>query len=515
MPEQPTDPFRALFLAAVESALSRGPNSESLLELLRTATPGLSAAELSGTNSREKALKTLQLRLHPDKHDPATKSRATDLFQQLHSFVASCNLKRESDHEQDDGFFVAQKRPKKSNSGGGVGTASSSASSSSSATSNKAPNPAQNSSCSDHVGGGDGKKKSGATPASSSCTSTTTSRGKENKSSTTSKSKEAGGAEELFPDSFNCFEAWKFLRADTFRPEGCPLTICANVRGQIARGDAVGSQFLFTSDWTGPLRSLNKDTEKNQGEQTSSNASSSSSSSSSIIDEIKTQLMRDGPVVSQSFVLRTRFKTQHSTAFASLPVDTAVSVVIYGWTQTTTGDAWLLWPPANSMKFPVPQVCATTTASKVMGAWLNSHGEPISSNPLSPTSSAANGTVLVGFHQFGIEDSVCYVPPSTLLDVPWFRSVSPYVELEKKQAIEIGGERFVVSDSRPDFLQTILSALADHKIPGFQAAVEAGTQVHFFEPGHKGRSRGAMLSELTFLPNTKQWLVVMQWAPAE
>lgn len=85
-----TDPYRALFLSTVKRVLDLPPCAASLEELLRAATPSFTIGDPPSIlkSKAASALRTLQLRLHPDKHenDPT----ATACFQKLDDFYMSC-----------------------------------------------------------------------------------------------------------------------------------------------------------------------------------------------------------------------------------------------------------------------------------------------------------------------------------------------------------------------------------------------------------------------------------------
>ncbi|KAL3798814.1 hypothetical protein HJC23_004602 [Cyclotella cryptica] len=92
--------FRRLLLDTVSTTIAQPPSSSALIELLRVATPDLLPSS-SNTNQRHKAdetvrnasqreklLRTLQSRIHPDKH--LADERATALFQEVTLFYERC-----------------------------------------------------------------------------------------------------------------------------------------------------------------------------------------------------------------------------------------------------------------------------------------------------------------------------------------------------------------------------------------------------------------------------------------
>ena len=90
--------FRRLLLDTVAATLTQPPSSNSLIELLRITTPSLTTnnpklrdevyAKVRNVSQREKLFRTLQLRIHPDKH-PGDE-RATALFQEVTLYYQKC-----------------------------------------------------------------------------------------------------------------------------------------------------------------------------------------------------------------------------------------------------------------------------------------------------------------------------------------------------------------------------------------------------------------------------------------
>ena len=90
--------FRRLLLDTVATTIAQQPSSNSLIELLRITTPSLTInnrkqwdeayAKVKDVSQREKLFRTLQLRIHPDKH-PGDE-RATALFQDVTLYYQKC-----------------------------------------------------------------------------------------------------------------------------------------------------------------------------------------------------------------------------------------------------------------------------------------------------------------------------------------------------------------------------------------------------------------------------------------
>lgn len=103
--------FRKLLLDTVSTIIQQPPSTSALIELLRVASPQalLTSNDTQRTKSseivknvqqREKLYRTLQLRIHPDKHVDG--GRATELFQEVTSFYEKCvaEMEREDNRQQ-------------------------------------------------------------------------------------------------------------------------------------------------------------------------------------------------------------------------------------------------------------------------------------------------------------------------------------------------------------------------------------------------------------------------------
>ena len=86
------DPFRQFYLEQVQTIIEKKECSASnLLELLKMSTPNITMERVINNvnNDREKSLKILRLRIHPDKH-PHAPIIATKLFQDVQGFYDKC-----------------------------------------------------------------------------------------------------------------------------------------------------------------------------------------------------------------------------------------------------------------------------------------------------------------------------------------------------------------------------------------------------------------------------------------
>jgi len=89
--------FKRLLLDTVATVILQPPSTSSLIELLRITTPTLlssneeqykeSSTIVHNILKREKLYRTLQLRIHPDKHSD---TRATKLFQDVAEYYEKC-----------------------------------------------------------------------------------------------------------------------------------------------------------------------------------------------------------------------------------------------------------------------------------------------------------------------------------------------------------------------------------------------------------------------------------------
>lgn len=86
-----SDPFRRIFLDALELILKKEPAKKTLIELLQLATPGLDESNLNSPTEKRKLFRTFLARVHPDKH-PTDTDRATRLCQDAKIFYENCVL---------------------------------------------------------------------------------------------------------------------------------------------------------------------------------------------------------------------------------------------------------------------------------------------------------------------------------------------------------------------------------------------------------------------------------------
>lgn len=116
-------------LDTVATVIAQPPSTSSLIELLRIATPTLLASSsdvaqrrraedtVRDASQREKLFRTLQLRIHPDKH-PGDE-RATGLFQEVTLFYGRCvDAMGREDQNRQSSQDAKDHAPKKQNEDG-------------------------------------------------------------------------------------------------------------------------------------------------------------------------------------------------------------------------------------------------------------------------------------------------------------------------------------------------------------------------------------------------------------
>mmetsp|Transcript_12932 Transcript_12932/g.24290 ORF Transcript_12932/g.24290 Transcript_12932/m.24290 type:complete len:428 (-) Transcript_12932:127-1410(-) len=91
-----SDPFRQYFLESIHNALQQEASHESLLALFRFVTPSLTMSQVLNMSPKErnKLVKVLKSRIHPDKHP--NDSSVTKLFQNVQIFYEECILSLEN-----------------------------------------------------------------------------------------------------------------------------------------------------------------------------------------------------------------------------------------------------------------------------------------------------------------------------------------------------------------------------------------------------------------------------------
>ncbi|CAD7927972.1 unnamed protein product [Amoebophrya sp. A120] len=79
-----------LFLSNVKRALKEPHSKEGCVSLLQLATPDFELAHFNDEGLRKKALMEINKRVHPDKHTPAARVIATEVFQAMTEYVNVC-----------------------------------------------------------------------------------------------------------------------------------------------------------------------------------------------------------------------------------------------------------------------------------------------------------------------------------------------------------------------------------------------------------------------------------------
>lgn len=368
------DPFRQLFLDQVRVVVAKEANRETLHELLRLAVPSLTESAVIIESSRTKAFKTLQLRIHPDKHPSGD---TTKLFQDVKAFYArSCrNL---------------CKIPKMKGN----------------------PN----------------------SPSSADCE---------------------------FPRDFHVQDKWPFLHIGTLQPKAMGVddnltafsaALCINARGAIAHGQK--TELTYTMGDMTNLANVQHIFDSFGGAKQLTS-----------IDEIKQELMENGPVVSTSFILSQAFLS--AGEYYKFPLHSRVGkkheLLIVGWKLTAFGEVWL----AKSLR------CG----------------------------SYATETIQIAFGQFGVDDK-CLAPTNSFENCPW--QSGPYFDMD---AISSSDEWMGWSVMTAHISSTELEALARCFSIGLHAAIEQRSPLVIRDKNKVARSRLFRLTEIEWIIENARWEV--------
>ena len=153
-----------------------------------------------------------------------------------------------------------------------------------------------------------------------------------------------------FPDKFHVGQKWTFVNCQLPQAAGVvdaelaahTAAVCYNARGAIAHGQA--TQIHYTRDAFTSFPFV----------QSIFNHMGGSKRLSSV-QEIKKELMENGPVVSTSFVLSRTFleNEKYSSSFLKSRVEMTHEVVIVGWMSAAAGDFWLV-KSLDAYSPPVP-----------------------------------------------------------------------------------------------------------------------------------------------------------------
>ena len=296
------DPFRRLILDTVSVVIAKDANGDTLIELLRVATPDLDPAELcADAAKREKLFKTLKLRIHPDKH-PGDMERATALYQDVQPFFDRCvtNIHKRPSKQQPKA--AAPPRPmKRNNSNGG------------------------------------GSSRSTNAPASS---------GPQNRRGNSSNAPTL-----RIEFEFDTRKKWGYLdRAfdqPSFPVRGCSADglsalvayQCINARGAIAHGRKT-ERFYSQDQVLQKPASVDEKFSMRGGTKTLQGVDAAG------IEAIKAEIVTRGPVVSTSFVLTEVFskRPENRGAFLLSQIGKCHPVLLIGWRVTNLGDLWLAQP---------------------------------------------------------------------------------------------------------------------------------------------------------------------------
>eukprot|EP00562_Extubocellulus_spinifer_P003417 CAMPEP_0178487340 /NCGR_PEP_ID=MMETSP0696-20121128/9273_1 /TAXON_ID=265572 /ORGANISM="Extubocellulus spinifer, Strain CCMP396" /LENGTH=405 /DNA_ID=CAMNT_0020115033 /DNA_START=233 /DNA_END=1447 /DNA_ORIENTATION=+ len=298
-----TDPFRRLILDTVSVIVKKEPNGDSLIELLKVATPDLDESEvIKDSNKRDKLFRVLQKRIHPDHHSQGDDT-VTALFQDVQPFYDRC-------------VANIHKRPSKVK-----------------------PKPAASTSNNSNNSSNSTLKSTTAPPRAQTQRRATSIR---------------------VEFEFDVRKKWPYLSFDqpSFPIKGCSADgisalvayQCINARGAIAHGRKTERFYSMEQVLQKPASVHEKFTMRGGVKQFQAPA----------IEAIKAEIVTNGPVVSTSFVLTDNFakRPENRGVFLTSQIAKVHPVLIIGWRVTNMGDMWLCQPlkrkPSDNTVVPVP-----------------------------------------------------------------------------------------------------------------------------------------------------------------
>ena len=311
------DLLRKYLLTTIPTIINKDPNASSLLQLLQTVDPSLTVDQISDSVGRNKAFKSLKLRIHPDKH-PSDLNQATKLFQDVQEFFHRCCQQLEY--------------------GGAIMETLSSVG--------------------DNNNNNNRKRKS---------TAEDYNEDEEKNSSLSLK----------YPSKFNVLDTWKYMTMDTpskpmngdlnkqFKEEDT-RTIpsqylsamiafrCLNARGAIAHGKKITHGFAWDDVKLHPSDKKCVDKKTNTTESVVSRIFETHAGGSKVLNtvsQIKDELLHRGPVISLSFSLQSEWlqrlaslNKSYSHQFVKEKVGGLHEMLIVGWAFTLYGEVWLCQP---------------------------------------------------------------------------------------------------------------------------------------------------------------------------
>ena len=191
------------------------------------------------------------------------------------------------------------------------------------------------------------------------------------------------------------------------------------------------------------------------------------------VEDIKAEILENGPVVSVSFQLHKSFyqSTAHAYKFSRKQVTKTHPLIIVGWTMTSQGELW-----------------------KVM---------------------ALDGaTFEIGTGQFEISKTVLAPPPHILETIPW-QSQGPYLDLNMPSVVGLSKDwrdlrHMSISISAKE-LETLVGLLDG----GFQKAIQSKQSFVIRDKNKKAYSRRYTLREVTTGDNGKWKISVTRAEPAD
>lgn len=194
------------------------------------------------------------------------------------------------------------------------------------------------------------------------------------------------------PCSFQVKDTWKFLDIDEVHPKMDELeddkvaalaaAHCMNARGIIAHGKSTTFHY-----------SVRRLQGEGDDKRTVRSIFDEMGGGTKILDSIESiceEMLKNGPVVSTSFVLDETFATKHGGSFSKDRIEKNHEIVLIGWKQTEDGEFWVAKSPL------------TGTIDDGL---------------------SSGGLVSIPVRQFGV-DGVCWAPKTTFKNMNW--QAGPY-----------------------------------------------------------------------------------------
>ena len=269
-----------------------------------------------------------------------------------------------------------------------------------------------------------------------------------------------------FPRDFHVQDKWPFLDVQELKPEGANVcerdlsaliaALCMNAHGAIAHGQKTELNYSI-----GQLKKYDGVQATFDGIGGTKGVTKGGTKQLTSIEEIKKELMENGPVVSNSFILSQDF-LEYSQSLLHSRIGKKHELLIVSWKLTEFGQVWL----AKSLK--------------------NGNDEQ---------------PVHIAFKQFGVDD-ICLAPTNWIENIPW--QSGPYFDrniTSKSDVWMSWSTMFMCMDS------TKLEALARCFSTGLHAAIEQRSPLVIRHKNKVTRSRQYHLTEVEWNKEKACWKV--------